>query len=130
MMIGTRLRAARIARTASMPFISGISMSMVTRSGLSCSSFATATLPFTAVPTTSMSGSADSTSVTILRTTTESSTTITLIGFTRVLLLPCWVQPSRLSVLYRQESATLERGRASHTAGRREPLDGNCLSEK
>ena len=88
MMIGTRLRLARMARTASMPFISGISMSMVTSSGLSCSSLATAILPFTAVPTTSMSGSAERTSVTILRTTTESSTTITLIGFTGVLLLP------------------------------------------
>jgi hypothetical protein len=43
-----------------------------------------------------MSGSAESTSVTIFRTTTESSTTITLIGFTRVLLLPCWAQPNRL----------------------------------
>ena len=35
----------------------------------------------TRCPTTSMSGSSESTSVTILRTTTESSTTITLIGF-------------------------------------------------
>ena len=67
-----------------MPFISGISMSMVMRSGLSWSSFARAILPLTAVPTTSMSVSADSTSVTILRTTTESSTTITRIGFTPV----------------------------------------------
>src|SRR3954453_20819880 len=83
MMIGTRLRPARMARTASMPFISGISMSIVTRSGLSCSSLPTATLPFTAVPTTSMPGASDSTSVTILRTTTESSTTITLIRSTR-----------------------------------------------
>jgi hypothetical protein len=83
MMMGTRLRVARMARTASMPFISGISMSIVISSGFSASSLATATLPLTAVPTTSMSGSADRTSVTIFRTTTESSTTITLIGFTR-----------------------------------------------
>src|SRR3954451_1807690 len=99
MTMGTRLCSwppcpARIARTASMPFISGISMSMVTRSGRSWESLPTAILPFTAVPTTSMSGSADNTSVTILRTTTESSTTITLIGFTGVLLHPRWARPA------------------------------------
>src|SRR4051812_1714652 len=94
MTMGTRLRVALIARTASMPFISGISMSIVIRSGLSWSSLPTAILPFTAVPTTSMSGSADNTSVTILRTTTESSTTITLIGFTGVLLHPRWARPA------------------------------------
>jgi hypothetical protein len=83
MMIGTRLRRARMARTASMPFISGISMSIVTRSGLSCSSLPTAMRPLTAVPTTSIAGSSESTSVTILRTTTESSTTNTRIGSMR-----------------------------------------------
>ncbi len=82
MMIGVRRPSARMAATVAMPSISGISMSIVIRSGRSWSSLARATLPLTAVPTTSMAGSPASTSVTILRTTIESSTTITRIGGT------------------------------------------------
>jgi hypothetical protein len=90
-----------------MPFISGISMSIVIRSGLSCSSLATAALPLTAVPTTSMPGSSESTSVTIFRTTTESSTTITRIGSTRCPPAPHWTaaQQAVLSVSARRGGA-------------------------
>src|ERR671923_1905834 len=42
-----------ISRTASMPPMSGITMSMVTRSGLSCRYFSTAWVPVSASPTTS-----------------------------------------------------------------------------
>src|SRR5947207_12693689 len=42
-----------ISRTASMPPISGITMSIVTRSGLSCRYFSTAWVPVSASPTTS-----------------------------------------------------------------------------
>jgi hypothetical protein len=79
MMIGMVCRARRNARTASMPFISGISMSIVTRSGASWSTFASAMRPLDAKPTTSMSGSRESESVTSRRMTTESSTTSTRI---------------------------------------------------
>src|SRR6266446_9024608 len=42
-----------ISRTASMPPMSGITMSIVTRSGLSCRYFSTAWVPVSASPTTS-----------------------------------------------------------------------------
>src|SRR5881397_3270131 len=42
-----------ISRTASMPPMSGITMSIVTRSGLSCQYFSTAWVPVSASPTTS-----------------------------------------------------------------------------
>src|SRR5437867_952281 len=42
-----------ISRTASMPPMSGITMSIVTRSGLSCRYFSTACVPVSASPTTS-----------------------------------------------------------------------------
>src|SRR5690606_17442015 len=77
MMIGFRWPAARRARTVEMPSSSGISMSMVTRSGASCSTLPSARRPLAATPTTSMAGSAPSAWVTRRRTTTESSTTST-----------------------------------------------------
>jgi len=79
-MIGTREPDVRRARTASMPFMSGISTSMVTTSGFSCSTRARARRPSDAVPTTSTRGSAARASVTSRRTTTESSTTRTRIA--------------------------------------------------
>src|SRR5262245_16127537 len=50
-------------------------MSRMTRSGTSWGSFCSAIRPLAAVPTTSSAGSADSSSETSLRKTTESSTT-------------------------------------------------------
>lgn len=48
--------AATISRVASMPFSSGIRMSISTTSGWSAATWPTASRPFTASPTTSMSG--------------------------------------------------------------------------
>jgi hypothetical protein len=77
MITGSRAYWPRIARSVSRPFITGISMSSVTRSGRSCSILAIATRPLGAVPTTRMSGSSPSASVIRRRMTTESSTTKT-----------------------------------------------------
>lgn len=50
------LSAATISRVASMPFSSGMRMSIRTTSGDSSRTFATASRPLTASPATSMSG--------------------------------------------------------------------------
>src|SRR6266550_6544006 len=53
MMILALGSSPQIARAASIPLISGITMSMVTRSGLSCLYFSTACVPVSASPTIS-----------------------------------------------------------------------------
>src|ERR1700733_8192790 len=68
---------ARIASSISMPFISGISMSSVTRSGRSAAMRANASLPFEAVPTTSTSCIPARASEIIRRNKDVSSTTST-----------------------------------------------------
>ncbi len=77
MMTGSFRSILRISLIASRPSMTGISMSRVTTSGLSWTILSSAILPLGAVPTTSMAGSDASTSVTIRRTTTESSTVST-----------------------------------------------------
>src|SRR6188474_1238388 len=59
--------------------MSGISISRMTKSGLSWAIFSSAIRPVEAEPATSMSGCAASSSVTTRRTTSESSTTSTRI---------------------------------------------------
>src|SRR5712691_2724690 len=66
-----------ISRTASMPPMSGITMSMVTRSGLSCRYFSTACVPVSASPTTSNPACAKM-SVIIVRMKMASSQTRTV----------------------------------------------------
>src|SRR5262245_56469373 len=66
--------------------MSGISMSRMTRSGFSCVIMSSAIRPVAAQPATSISGCATNSSVTILRTTSESSTTSTRI-FSMILVL-------------------------------------------
>jgi hypothetical protein len=84
MMIGRVEPPRRSVRTASMPSITGISMSIVTRSGASCSTLVWAICPLAAVPTTSIAESAARASDTRRRTTTESSTTSTRIRDTPI----------------------------------------------
>src|SRR6476646_1513115 len=67
-----------ICFTASMPPISGMMMSIVTRSGLSCWYFSTACLPFSASPTT-VKPACDKMSLTIVRMKTASSHTSTVL---------------------------------------------------
>src|SRR5216110_1840105 len=77
-----RMRAAGsicvICLTASMPPISGMMMSIVTRSGFSCWYFSTACLPFSASPTT-VNPACDRMSLTIVRMKTASSHTSTVL---------------------------------------------------
>src|SRR4051812_8915591 len=77
-----RIRAAGsacvICFTASMPPISGMMMSIVTRSGLSCWYFSTACFPFSASPTT-VNPACDRMSLTIVRMKTASSHTSTVL---------------------------------------------------
>src|SRR5689334_2523339 len=77
-----RIRAAGsiwvICFTASMPPISGMMISIVTRSGLSCLYFSTACLPFSASPTT-VKPACDRMSLTIVRMNTASSQTSTVL---------------------------------------------------
>jgi hypothetical protein len=80
MITGNDRSVARIARSVSMPSISGISTSSVTMSGFSVSILFRAIAPFAAMPTTSRSGSSSMTVVSSLRTTTASSTTSTRMG--------------------------------------------------
>src|SRR5215212_2094271 len=102
MMTGSRLPLARMARTAAMPSISGISMSMVSRSGASWASLVSASLPLGAVPTTSMPGSPDRTSLTSRRMTTESSTTSTRMRVTNRLPFPAVPGVGGVQEVYRQ----------------------------
>src|ERR1700730_17208583 len=67
-----------ICFTASIPPISGMMMSIVTRSGLSCWSFSTAGFPFSASPTTP-NPAWDKMSLTIVRMNTASSQTSTVL---------------------------------------------------
>src|SRR5438045_257622 len=67
-----------ICLTASMPPISGMMMSIVTRSGFSCWYFSTACLPFSASPTT-VNPACDRMSLTIVRMNTASSQTSTVL---------------------------------------------------
>src|SRR6266513_4781564 len=67
--------------TASIPPISGMMMSIVTRSGFSCWYFSTACLPFSASPTT-VHPACDSMSLTIVRMNTASSQTRTVLLLT------------------------------------------------
>src|SRR5216117_4533448 len=67
-----------ICFTASMPPISGMMMSIVTRSGFSCLYFSTACLPFSASPTT-VNPTCDKMSLTIVRMNTASSQTSTVL---------------------------------------------------
>src|SRR6476469_1333232 len=67
-----------ICFTASMPPISGMMMSIVTRSGWSCLYFSTACLPGSASPTT-VNPACDSMSLTIVRMNTASSQTSTVL---------------------------------------------------
>src|ERR1700741_5101798 len=80
-----RIRAAGsscvICFTASMPPISGMMMSIVTRSGFSCWYFSTACLPFSASPTT-VKPACDRMSLTIVRMNTASSHTSTVLLLT------------------------------------------------
>src|SRR6266568_3564169 len=64
--------------TASIPPISGMMMSIVTRSGFSCWYFSTACLPFSASPTT-VNPAWDRMSLTIVRMNTASSQTNTVL---------------------------------------------------
>src|SRR3954468_7870990 len=77
-----RIRAAGsacvICFTASMPPISGMMMSIVTRSGFSCWYFSTACFPFSASPTT-VKPACDKMSLTIVRMKTASSQTSTVL---------------------------------------------------
>src|SRR4051812_16090722 len=77
-----RIRAAGsacvICFTASMPPISGMMMSIVTRSGFSCWYFSTACFPFSASPTT-VNPACDRMSLTIVRMKTASSQTSTVL---------------------------------------------------
>src|SRR5437868_474983 len=77
-----RMRAAGsicvICFTASMPPISGMMMSIVTKSGFSCWYFSTACLPFSASPTT-VNPACDRMSLTIVRMNTASSQTSTVL---------------------------------------------------
>ncbi len=75
MMTGSLGYSLRTAARVSKPSITGISMSSVTRSGLSCGILARAMCPSLAVATTSSAGSPDKVSESSLRITTESSTT-------------------------------------------------------
>ena len=88
MITGSRGKSTRRCLSVSSPSMTGISMSRVTRSGLSWAIFASAIRPLAAVPTTSMSGSSANESATSLRTTTESSTTSTRICATGPHLVP------------------------------------------
>src|ERR1700680_4137653 len=82
MALHIRIRAAGsiwvICFTASIPPISGMMMSIVTRSGLSCWYFSTACLPFSASPTT-VNPAWDKMSLTIVRMNTASSQTSTVL---------------------------------------------------
>src|SRR6476646_3007406 len=82
MALHMRMRAAGsscvICFTASMPPISGMMMSIVTRSGLNCWYFSTACLPFSASPTT-VNPAWDRMSLTIVRMKTASSQTSTVL---------------------------------------------------
>src|ERR1700722_2584397 len=83
----------RIAATVSRPLSSGISTSRMTASGLTCAMRASAILPLEAVPTASIAGCCKSIWVSILRTTTESSTTrILSLGNTLALQHPQHLQ--------------------------------------
>src|SRR3954469_24054503 len=77
-----RMRAAGsiwvIFFTASMPPISGMMMSIVTRSGFSCWYFSTACFPFSASPTT-VKPACERMSLTIVRMNTASSHTSTVL---------------------------------------------------
>src|SRR5437660_143493 len=82
MALHMRIRAAGsscvICLTASMPPISGMIMSIVTRSGFSCWYFSTACFPFSASPTT-VNPAWDRMSLTIVRMNTASSQTSTVL---------------------------------------------------
>jgi hypothetical protein len=78
MMTPAFMREAAIASSTSIPFISGISISSVTRSGCSAAILASASLPLEAVPTTSTPDTPAKASETMRRKTTVSSTTSTL----------------------------------------------------
>ena len=67
--------------TASMPPISGMMMSIVTRSGFSCWYFSTACFPFSASPTT-VNPACERMSLTIVRMNTASSQTSTVLLLT------------------------------------------------
>ncbi|MMZ63248.1 hypothetical protein D1872_254920 [compost metagenome] len=71
--------SSMIFPNASMPFISGISISIVTTSGRSSLTILTPSAPFRAVPITSISASSSTSRTIILRINSESSTTSTLI---------------------------------------------------
>src|ERR1017187_566665 len=72
--------AGPMASSTSMPLISGISMSSVTRSGCSAAMRDSASLPLAAVPTTSTPGTPARASETARRNTTVSSTTRTRVA--------------------------------------------------
>src|ERR1700681_546096 len=82
MALHMRIRAAGsicvICFTASMPPISGMMMSIVTRSGLSCWYFSTACFPFSASPTT-VNPACERISLTMVRMNTASSQTSTVL---------------------------------------------------
>src|SRR6266550_7234987 len=82
MALHMRMRAAGsicvICLTASIPPISGMMMSIVTRSGFSCWYFSTACLPFSASPTT-VNPAWERMSLTIVRMNTASSQTSTVL---------------------------------------------------
>ncbi len=75
--------AAMMARTALIPSMTGISMSMVTTSGLSARTLLMASRPSTANPTTLSRGSPSSISTTRRRKNVESSTTSTRTAMSR-----------------------------------------------
>jgi hypothetical protein len=75
MMTPVFMPAADIASNTSIPFISGISMSSVTRSGCNAAMRDIASRPLDAVPTTSTPGIPVNASDTMRRNTTVSSTT-------------------------------------------------------
>src|SRR5712671_1717953 len=85
MALHMRIRAAGsicvICFTASMPPISGMMMSIVTRSGFSCWYFSTACFPFSASPTT-VNPAWERMSLTIVRMNTASSQTSTVLLLT------------------------------------------------
>src|SRR6202049_3115916 len=82
MALHMRIRAAGsicvICFTASMPPISGMMISIVTRSGFSCWYFSTACFPFSASPTT-VNPAWERISLTIVRMNTASSQTSTVL---------------------------------------------------
>src|SRR5579871_2797998 len=116
-------------RSISSPSISGISMSSVTRDGLSCGIRCNPMTPFGAAPTTSIAASSSRACVTRRRMTTESSTTSTRIRspgcrdrwFTAYTDGASWINTRHLQLLHQDflrerlhnvlVRACLERGR-------------------